>query len=122
MPVQAFLGGLVVIRHHRKAGVRAGFLRRFGQFDRFGRGIPPRARDDRNAALGVVDGNLDEFLVLVEVHRRRFTGCPDDDDAVGPFVHMEVDQAAKPAQVEPAVVLHGRHDCNQASGDHGLPS
>ena len=43
----------------------------------------------------------------------------DDDDAVGTFVEVKIDQAAKSRQIQTAVFEHGRYDGDEAALDHG---
>jgi hypothetical protein len=120
VPVQALLRRLVVVRHHRQARGGAGFLGRLGELDRLGGRVASGAGDDRDAALGVLDGDADQRLVLVEVDGRRLAGGADDDDAVGALGDVPVDEALEALEVERAVFLHRGNDRNQASGDHGV--
>ena len=66
----------------------------------------------------MLDGHADQFLVLIEVHRRRLTGRADHNDPVRAFVDVEIDQGTETGHVEAPVVMHGRCNCNQASSDH----
>ena len=68
-----------------------------------------------HASGGMLDRGLDEQAVLVEIHRRRFARGADDDDAVGAFGDVPVDQLAKRLEIERAVFLHRRHDRNQTT-------
>ena len=70
----------------------------------------------------MLDRDADELLVLVDVDRRRFAGGADDDDAVGAFGDVPVDQLPKRGEVERAVLVHRRDDRDQAAGDHGADS
>ena len=116
--VQAFLRRLVVVRHDRQAGGGAGFLRRLGELDRFGRRVAAGAGDDRDAPARVLHGDADQLLVLVEVDGRRFAGRADDDDAVRALGGVPVDEIPEAREVERAVLAHGSDDGDQAAGDH----
>ena len=112
--------GLVVVRHDRQAGGRAGALRRLGELDRLRGRVRAGARDDRHAARGVRDGDVDQLLVLVEVDRRRLARGAHDHDAVGAFGDVPVDEGLEARDVETAILEHRGDDGDQAAGDHGL--
>ena len=63
--------------------------------------------------------DADQLLVLVEVDGRRFAGGADHHDAVGAFGDVPVDQLSEAREVERAVLVHRRDDCDQAAGNHG---
>ncbi len=115
MPVQPFLGGLVVIGHNRQAQVGTGSLGIRSQLDSFARRIGAGTSDDRNTASRVLDGRADQKTVFFEIHRRRFAGGPDHDDAVAAFANVEIDQPAQPFEVKAAVLEHRRDNGNEAS-------
>ena len=100
MLVHAFLRRLVVVGHHRQAGLRARLLGRLGQLDRLRGGIGAGARNDRHAPGGVLDRDADQLPVLVESDRGRFAGGADDADAVRALGDMPIDQAAKRIDIE----------------------
>ena len=116
MPVKALLRGLVVIRNDRQARARAGFFGVSGKLDGFARRIRTRAGDDGDAPFRVLDRYLDQLMMFVEIDRRRFAGGADDDDAIGAFRYVPVDQFAKGVEIEAAVVVHRRNDCDHAAG------
>src|SRR6185436_13680730 len=91
------------------------------KLDRFARRIGACTGDDRNAAGRMIDGGPDQQAVFFEIHRRRFTGSPDDDDAVSALADVEIDESAQPLQVETAVLEHRRDDGDEASLQHGGP-
>ncbi len=115
MAVETFLGRLVVVRYDRQGVVGARFPGIGGKLDRLGGGVRAGAGNDGDALCGVVHRGLDQQPVLVPVHRRRFTGGADHDDAVGAFLDMPVDQPAECVKVERAILLHGSDDCDQAA-------
>ena len=78
----------------------------------------PAITGTRPAACSTVDS--DQLAVLVDIDRRRFAGGADDDDAIRALAHMPVDQAAQGIQIEAAVLVHGRDDGDNGSGNHGL--
>ncbi len=120
MPVHAFLRRPVVVRHDLQRRVGAGFLRIAGQFDRLDGRVAAGAGDDGNAPCRMVDRDLDQFAMLVHGDRRRFAGGADDDDAVGAFRDVPVDELAQARQVETAVGVHGSDDCYDAALDHDV--
>ena len=65
------------------------------------------------------DRGIDQQAVLFEIDRRRFAGGADDDDAVGAFADVPVDQLAKSIEIERAVIAHRRDDCNQTALELG---
>jgi hypothetical protein len=56
--------------------------------------------------------------MLVDADGGRFARRPDDHDPVGAGFNVEVDELAQRGKVQRAVVLHGRRDCDEASGQH----
>ncbi len=118
VPVEAFLRGLVVVRHDRKAGIGACVFRRLRELDGFGRGISASAGHDGDAAARVGYGQPDQFLVFVDIDGGRFPRGPDDDDAVGTLLDVEIDERLEALEIEASVVLHRRNDRNQGPGEH----
>ena len=95
MAVQAFLGGLVVVRRYQQAGIGTGAFGATGQLDRLGGGIGAGAGNHRQAPAGVFDRDADDLAVLVHVERRGLAGGTDDHQRVGALLDVEVDQAAQ---------------------------
>ena len=118
VPVQPLLRRFVVVRHDRKAGGGASFLRRLRQFNRLSGGIAAGSGDHRDAALGVLDGDPDQLLVLVEINGRRLARGAHHHDAVGALGDVPVDQALEAREVEPSILQHRGNDRDQAAGNH----
>ena len=116
--VHAFLGRTVVVRHHLQDSIGARFFRIARQFDGLGRGVASGAGDDRNASLGMFDGQLDQFAVFFHADCCRFARRANDDDAVRTLGDMPVDQLAQTWKVQTAVCVHRGDDCYNAALDH----
>ena len=58
--------------------------------------------------------------MLLDIDRRRFAGRADHHDGIGSFLNMPVEQLAEGVQVEAAILMHGRNDGDNGSGNHGL--
>ena len=117
MAVQPFLRRLVVIRHHRKAHHRARRLGKLRKLDRLSGGVGAGTGDDRNAVPGMLDRGFNQQTVLVKINRWRLTGGTDNDDAVGAFGNLPVNQFAKCIQIQPAILIHGRDYRHQTATD-----
>ena len=48
-----------------------------------------------------LDGRLDQQMMLVEIHCRRFAGRAYHHDAIGSFRHMKIDQGVKRSRSSP---------------------
>jgi hypothetical protein len=72
----------------------------------------------RPAAWSTV--TLDQLTMFIDIHCRRFAGRTDDHDTVGSFANVKVDQTAQGMQIEAAILVHGRDDGDNGSGNHGL--
>jgi hypothetical protein len=83
------------------------------EFARFG--------DHRDTAGSVLDGGSDQQAMLLEIHRRRFSGRADDNDTVAALANVEIDQTAQTFEVEVAVLEHRSDDGDDASLEHGVP-
>src|SRR4051812_8158580 len=57
--------------------------------------------------------------MLFKVYRGRFAGCANDDDAIGSFTNMEVDQGTQSLKVKAAILEHWSNDCDEAALQHG---
>ena len=77
MAVNAFLGGLVVVRRNLKRRIRAEFLRLAGQLDGFRRGVGAGSSDDPAAAGGEFDHPADHFEMFFAAQGRRLPGGAD---------------------------------------------
>ena len=78
------------------------------------------AHRNGHATRHVLNGGADELAMLIHVHSGRLAGGADDDDAVGAFGDVPVDEAAQAGEVQAAVVLHGRDDGDKRSGNQGV--
>ena len=119
MAVQPFLGRLVVVRYDRKTHARSRLFGVIGQLDRLARGICAGAGYDRHAPSRLFDGSADQQAMFFEIHGGRLAGRADDDDAVGAFADMEIDQRAQSLQIQTAVLGHGGNDGDEAALEHG---
>ena len=123
--VHAFLGRLVVIGRHHQHGIRACLLRVLGELDGLLGRIGASTRDDRRAALGLVDAPFDDALVLVMAQGGAFAGRADGHQAVGAFGDLPAYQATEGGLVERAVPewrdQGGERPPELCLGCHGLP-
>ena len=115
--VDAFLRGLVVVRHHRQAAVRADLLRKAGELDGLAGGVAAGARHHGHPPANVVYRDADDLAVLLDRHRGRFAGGADHPDAVGAFGNVPVDQGAQAVVVDLAVVEHRRDERHDAANN-----
>lgn len=60
--------------------------------------------------------------MLLDIDGRRLASGTDDDNGIGPFTHVEVDQIAQGIQIEAAILVHWSDDGDNGSGNHGLLS
>ena len=74
MLVLAFRRRPVVIGQHDEGSAGADLLGMAREVDRLGRGIGARPGDDRHPALGHLDRQLDDALMLLVAHGRAFAG------------------------------------------------
>ena len=118
MAVQAFLRRLVVIRHDGQDGIGTNLFGVFRQFDGFRGRIGTRAGNDRDTLGGLFDHDLDQLVVFLHIDRRRLAGRPDDDDRIGSFLDVVVDQPTHAGQIQTAVLVHRRDDRNKGSRNH----
>src|SRR5690606_27017196 len=86
-----------------RSGGRAGSLRVLGQEDRLRRRVRPRPGDDRHAAAGRLDAELDDTHMLFMAERGRFAGGAAGHERTGPFVDLPLDEALKGIGVDRAV-------------------
>ena len=70
VPVESFLGRLVVVGHDREAHVGAYLLGVSGKLDRFTCRVGARAGYDRDTPGDVFDRGLDQQMVFVKIDRR----------------------------------------------------
>ena len=115
--VDAFLRGLVVVRHDLQLAVGAHFARVAGQGDGLGGGVGPAAGHDGHAAGHVLDRHADDFLLLIDGDRGRLARGADHADAVRAFGHMPVNQLAQRSEINAAVFMHGRDQRHDAALD-----
>ena len=111
VPVQALLGGLVVVGRHQQAAVGPEGRGVAGQVQRLGGRVRPGPGDHRHPARHRLDDLADHLAVLVVVEGGRLAGGPDRDDGVGAGVDVELDQPGEGIVVHRAVFAH--------RGDHG---
>ena len=86
-----------------------------GQVNGFGSRIGADARDDRQAPGGVADCHADQFGVLVDIDSRGFARRAHDDQRVGAFLGVPVDQFAVAVVIHRAVGVHWRNQRNHAA-------
>ena len=55
--------------------------------------------------------------MLLDIDGRRFAGCPDNDDSIGSFLYMEIDQLAQTRQVKASILVHRRDKRNNGSSN-----
>ncbi len=118
VPVQAFLGGSVVVRDDREQSIGAGGRQFARQLDAFRRGIRATARDDRQATGDTCFGAPDQFRDLGRLERRRFPGRAADDDSVRAFGDVEIQQALPGLEIDRPVGAHWRHERWDAALEH----
>ncbi len=94
-------------------GAGAGPPGELGELDGFGRGVGAGAGDDRHASGRLLRHDLDQLAVFIEIDGRRFTSGTHDDDAIGTFSNMPIDEAPQPGQIETAVLVHRGDDGGQ---------
>ena len=104
VPVEAFLGRLVVIGRDHQHGVGAGLLGVAGQLDRLGGGVGAGAGDHRHAAGAASMQSSTTALVLVMGERRRFAGGADRHQAVRAGADLALDELAEGLLIDRAVV------------------
>src|SRR6185503_6990719 len=84
--------------------------------DRRARRVRPDAREDRQAAAGVLDGGAEEARALLVVERGAFSGRPRDDETIRAARAVPVDQAAERREIDRAVA-EGRHEGDEAAAE-----
>ena len=116
---QPFLRRLVVIRRHGQQAVRAGLLHLGGGVNHFLRVVAAGARQDRHAAVGFVDEDLDNPQALGQRERRALTGGADGDEKVDARVDLPPAEPANRRFVEAAALGERGDERRAASGEWG---
>ena len=117
MRVEAALARLVVIGRDDEHGVGARLLGMDGELDRLLGAVGAGAGDDRHAAFGDLDAELDDAVMLLVRKRRRFAGRADRNEAARSLADLPVDEGAEGVLVERAV-LHGRDQRGYRALEH----
>ena len=117
MLVQPFLGRLVVIGDNLQRGICAGHLRIARQRNGFGRGITAGTCDNRDPLAGMFHSDPDHFCMFINIHSRRFAGRADDGQCIGSFGDLPVHQTARTIEIDTAIRIHWRNQCNYTAFD-----
>ena len=120
MLVQAFLGGLVVVRGHQQATVGTGLHGALSQMQRLAGGVGAGASDHRNPPLDLPHHLVDHRDVFLIIERRRFAGGTDGDDGIGAVVDMKLHQPRQRFEIQRAVRAHRGNDRHHAATKHNL--
>jgi hypothetical protein len=54
-------------------------------------------------------------MVLIKVYSGRLAGGPDDDNAIGAFADVPVDQFPKCIEIEASILMHRRNDRDETA-------
>ena len=108
----------VVVRRDLERRVRARLFGVLGQVERLARGIRAGTRDDFDPFARRLDGNLDDFLVLLVIERRRLAGRPHRNDAVDPVLDLHLDQLAEFSKIHIAAFIERRDNCGIGALEH----
>ena len=95
MRVDAVLVRAVVIRRHVQRRIGAGLFGVARQLDRVSRIVRSAAGDDRHAAAGNLDGDLDHPPMLVGRERRRLAGRSARDQRIRALVDLPLDERSE---------------------------
>ena len=80
-----------------------------------------RQRSPEDPAGRELTRTLDELHVLAVRQGRGFAGGAGDDEVLGAFANVKVDDSREVAIVDAAVGVHRRDDRNHAAGQHREP-
>jgi len=117
MAVLAFLGRLVVIRHHLQLAVGANLFGKAGQLYGFCGGIGAATGHHGDTAFGLLNRHADDFAVFFHGDGGRLAGGAHHAEAVGAFGNVPVHQFAQGRVIHAAVVMQRSSECNDAAGD-----
>ena len=79
--------------------IRSRFFRRFGEQEGVGCAIAARTRDDRNAALGSLDGKSDQLNMLFIRKSCTFTSGSGNDKRIRAVAYLLLNQRAEQVKI-----------------------
>ena len=119
VPVEAFLGRLVVVAGRMQGGVGAGLLGKAGEVDRLVGRVGARAGDHRHALPGGFDAQLDDALVLVVAQGGAFAGRADRHQPMRALRDLPLHKLLERPLVDCAA-LERRYQRRIRTPEHGL--
>jgi len=87
--------------------IRSRFFRRFGEQEGVGCAIAARTRDDRNAALGSLDGKSDQLNMLFIRKSCTFTSGSGNDKRIRAVAYLLLNQRAEQVKINRQIFFHG---------------
>ena len=112
---QAFLGRLVIVWSHLKAGIGAELFRFSCQIDRLLGGISTRAGHHLDPPGGKFNSKPDHLEMLVVIQSRGFAGRADGDNAVHLAANLELNEFLERIHVQ-SIIRKGCHQSGVCTG------
>ena len=114
--VEAFRGGLVIVRSHLKGGIGPQSFRLKGQVHRLGSGVGSRACDDQNPSVGSLNGQFYYSPVLFVAEGGGLSRGSHGNDSGNACGDLTLDQAGQGHLIQGTVFLKGSDQRGMGAG------
>jgi len=118
MLIEAFLGRLVVVRHHQQAGIHTDLGRFAGQVNCLTGRVAARSGNDGNAPVSLFNHAADHVDMFIRIQRGGFTRRTDRDNRAGTRVDVILHQFIQAFPINTPFGVHRGNKCNQTPSDH----
>ena len=116
MPVETFLGGLVVIGPYDQDPVGAHFFCQLVHLQYIRRIVGAGTYDYRPSAVDFGDDFRKEFFFFCIGHGGGFAAGPADQDGVGAVIQQPGGEFCRPVRIQgPVFMEEGHHGCNEST-------